>query len=484
MKKPLNQIETPVYPDIKKGPPRFVWSRKHYEINAGETLRDTEPYTQFYENAILAQSRDYNQTVYGISSHKDTVNSEFRPPIQSPYEDFGPITRIPCTIHSIIPHINPGTAGHDGGTSSYSAKNQRPSDIEGALTDRIKDATWRPTFYAPMDAPIDNSVLPDLEVKIPNISIDAGWYSNYNSGLSDVKEITQLKEKIFVKEDSGVCAGNFTMDAKNVWLENYQTKNNKPNYSIGSGMNTPIQQTNTSHLEGFVFDYNIPQISSTAGVNNPYKLDGEVNHNYDLQNNIPSYSVSSGKTSEFTSSFEIINHQLNKIIPQYSTTSGINTNYTADGIINHNYNFENNLPSHSITSGQHSSYITGVDERNYQLNDRLDHMPISVLNPGSEDTNYYDLPQIQTLDNVIRENKPSYSYTVPYEIPTYRTKNSDTIKHHFVKKIEPIKGYGNMNQSSGFIPRFGIDQPRKDFGGSSKAMERMGYAKKKVQYKM
>ncbi len=67
MKKPLNAIEVPTFPDIKKGPPRFQWSRKFWQADPGATLRDTEPFTQFYENAILVQSRDYNKTQYGSS---------------------------------------------------------------------------------------------------------------------------------------------------------------------------------------------------------------------------------------------------------------------------------------------------------------------------------------------------------------------------------------------------------------------------------
>ena len=118
IKKPLNMIENPVYPDIKKGPPRFVWSRKYWQVDPGATMRDTEPITQFIEPAVLAQSRDYNKTVYGQSSHKDIVNAAFRPPLLDYYEDIGPLNRIPATTKAIIPHINPSTAGHGGGTSS------------------------------------------------------------------------------------------------------------------------------------------------------------------------------------------------------------------------------------------------------------------------------------------------------------------------------------------------------------------------------
>lgn len=168
-------IENPVYPDIRQGPPRFTWSRKYAPVDTGAVLKSTEPFTQLVSPAILAQSRDYNKTVYGQSSHRDIVNAEFRPPPVSYYEDVAPLSRLPTKIHAIVPHINPGTAGFDSGTSGYTAQTTRPSDITKNLTDRVKTGELRPTFYAPLEMPQDNSVLPDLEVAIPNISAHAGW---------------------------------------------------------------------------------------------------------------------------------------------------------------------------------------------------------------------------------------------------------------------------------------------------------------------
>ena len=187
-------IENPVYPDIKKGPPRFVWSRKHWNVDTGATLMATEPFTQMIENAVLAQSRDYNKTVYGQSSHRDIVNAEFRPPLISYYEDIGPLNRVPTKIQALVPRINPTTSTDGGGTSGYLSKNDRPSAIEGALTDRVKKGDARPTFYAPYEVPQDNSVLPDLEAKLPAISLNSGWVFDYRADLTP-KEI-ELREKL------------------------------------------------------------------------------------------------------------------------------------------------------------------------------------------------------------------------------------------------------------------------------------------------
>jgi len=104
-KKPLNALENPIQPNILKTGPRFVWSKKFWQADPGAVLRDTGEITQFYDDAVLAQARDYNQTVYGQSSHKDIVNATFRPPLLDPIEDFFPLTRIPVTSWgNIVPH--------------------------------------------------------------------------------------------------------------------------------------------------------------------------------------------------------------------------------------------------------------------------------------------------------------------------------------------------------------------------------------------
>ena len=66
LKKPLNMLQGPVYPDIRKAPPRFVWSRKHWNVDTGQTLKQVEDIPQFFDSTVLFQSRDYNsQHAYG-----------------------------------------------------------------------------------------------------------------------------------------------------------------------------------------------------------------------------------------------------------------------------------------------------------------------------------------------------------------------------------------------------------------------------------
>ena len=137
LKKPLNSLNNPVYPDIRKALPRFQWSGKHWKVDEASALLSPEALHIAADHVILAQSRNYNKEIYGQSSHRDIVNGEFRPPIQDQYADFGPLTRIPVTSRTIIGRVNPGTTGHGNGTNLYTPNNQSITGISSYLTDRV-----------------------------------------------------------------------------------------------------------------------------------------------------------------------------------------------------------------------------------------------------------------------------------------------------------------------------------------------------------
>lgn len=419
LKKPLNMLEGPVYPDIKKGPPRFVWSRKFWQVDQGATMRDTEPYTQFIESAVLAQSRDYNKTVYGQSSHKDIVNAEFRPPLLSYYEDIGPLTRVPATIYAIVPRINPGTADHGAGTSGYSAKNERASDVPGALTDRIKNKEWRPTFYAPMEIPQDNSILPDLEAKLPSVSANAGW--NFNVFIPPLSEVD------YDAGDDRLGRIPFRTGYDGVKLdgphgrENYTTNYNRPQVSATAGSNNPISISTPLPVENFELGYNRPQVSVASGVNNPMLIDAET----------PTYELHDKR-------------------PRVSVTAGMNTPMNIDA----------------------ETYVDDLDTK-------LGRAPLTVINPETDfktEASVYN-----DIDRYVQQNRPHYSYVVPSHEPVYRERNVDTHHPHFREKLQTEKSYGQISQSSGAIPRAGIEQPRTSLGGKRNNPYKV--TKKKASYK-
>ena len=123
MRKPLNMLEAPVFPDIRRGPPRFRNAGKAWKVDTGRAMMETGNYTEeLYGHAVLVQPYDYNKTIYGQSSHRDVVNKSFRPPPRSPYFDEMPLSRLPATAAGpIIPRNNPGTTSD--GTNAYSARN-------------------------------------------------------------------------------------------------------------------------------------------------------------------------------------------------------------------------------------------------------------------------------------------------------------------------------------------------------------------------
>uniref|UniRef100_A0A6C0JPL6 Uncharacterized protein n=1 Tax=viral metagenome TaxID=1070528 RepID=A0A6C0JPL6_9ZZZZ len=103
-KRPLNYIEGPIYPDIKKEILQFRDAKKHWKVDIGDSLKESEKYPLFVNGIIEYQSRNRNQTMYGQSSHKSYVNEEVRLPLISPW-DLLPISRRPRL--PVTPRVNP-----------------------------------------------------------------------------------------------------------------------------------------------------------------------------------------------------------------------------------------------------------------------------------------------------------------------------------------------------------------------------------------
>ena len=391
LKKPLNMIETPIYPDIKKTLPRFRWSKKHWNVDVGSTLMETEAFPQLVQDAVLIQSRDYNKFQYGVSSHKDVVNLNFRPPLLT-MEDSMPLNRLPRPI--TVPRINPATY------DSYKAKNERANIIESSMTDREKVGTWRPTFYAPIDFPTDNSVLPDLEMKLPNVPASAGMVSPFTNEMSQqVSPVTLEYTKIGPDGEPGFNSP-FVFDGHNA-LENIDLSSNTPYVSASSGVYTDVTSNNAETPVGELF----------------YKR--------------PSVAASAGRTTTFTDfNSETPVDDLSYNRPQVSASAGIS-------------NVER--------------YTSLVDfDHNIQLDEKIS-QPHTVINPGpiGFDGQDYTRTETQVVDSIVQQNRPSYSYTVPQNFG-YRDTNELSHKPHFQQRLQVTGDY----RSKGFIPRKGIETQR------------------------
>lgn len=242
IKKPMNTLTNPVHPDIKKGPPQFKNSGKHWMVDVGRTLRETHDNVQHYDHAVLAQSRDYNKTRYGQSSHKDVVNKAFRPPLIT-MEDTMPLSRQPRKL--TVPRINPGTS-HDG----FKSQNNHKNDVQDHINDRVSEAYWDTGYYMPFDVPVDNSVLPDLQSTLPAYSTTAG-FNNIIQVDAPVKEIV-LKEvsrvvPIETNKQSDIDGQTYTMHDRD--LKKVHQK--RPNYSIALNKECQYRTRNEEYRPHF-----------------------------------------------------------------------------------------------------------------------------------------------------------------------------------------------------------------------------------------
>lgn len=482
IKKPMNMIENPVYPDIKQGPPRFVWSKKHWKVDAGATLRDLEAQTSLYDHAVLAQSSDYNKTVYGQSSHRDIVNAEFRPPIQSPYEDFHALSRTPATIHAIQPRINPGTANDTGGTNGFSARNERPSNIEANITDRLKDANgWRPTYYAPIENPEDNSVLPDLEIKLPPVSAQSGW--NIPFEKLPEEPIINLKQKIFLKDHAGYQS-QFNYDGKST-LESFETKRNMPITPVTSGTTTNFQHTDFSRFENFEFNPKTPFYSLDSGKTTTFTTNNDERH-YEFKKNTPYISVDSGKNTFVMLDGENNNnhYDLEYKIQPYSMDSGKNTNVTFfEQQLPEELNLKYNKPQVSVDSGKNTFVMLDAAVDLPELKQQRTAVPINT-NPGSSGITTENDRDMNS--NKYIRDKPAISYYIPQET-SFRDLNSRNIRPHFREKLQ-AKQTHNFSYGSAMPMKMNdefANQPIHSLQSTQKKtiVEKMGYGKKSTQYK-
>ena len=264
VKKPLNIIEGPMFPDIKETLPRFVDAKKHWTVDTGATILDTGHLDQTLNGAILAQSRSYNQTVYGQSSSKDVVNKNFRPPLLS-QDDFLPLSRQPRKI--VVPRINPS-----GVADSFFKQNNQPPAIDSYLTDRIKAGEWRPTFFAPITFPNDsNAIVPDLELTLPHYSATAGVNTPVRvDAPPQIPVLVGGREEFTLLLDSGV---NIPLKLDGDVVRDFNRLLNRPHYSAGAGVNTPVTIDMKTPLASLELNENRPRYAAAAGMNTPATID-------------------------------------------------------------------------------------------------------------------------------------------------------------------------------------------------------------------
>lgn len=403
LKKPTNMLETPIFPDIKKGPPRFIWTKKHWVVDPGRTMTEVEHVPQLQEAAVLYQSYDYNsQHAYGKRpNYTAFVNKEFRPPLIE-RDDIMPLSRIPRPV--AIPRINPGGA-HASGNNAFADQNIDIPQVEKYLTNRVKEGQIQPTFFCPMDSPVDNSTLPDLKNKLPSYSAGAGFKFPTVGEINSYQDLNYTKgyKKFHPETDAGLTP--VTIDAPN-----------------------------SSGMEGMILEYNNPQISDVAGINN-------------FGSNMIGLDTSSS------------NIELNYTKPQTSAWAGINSIRTFDQQRD-DLSLEYKRPTYSVSSGRNTFAPTTLTPVEFDLDEKIEG---KVPKDAGMNMTHIIAWSPEQADSKIDKNKvydvkPDVSYIVPRNT-RYTTHNElESAEPKFRQKVNALSQYQPQVHQS-YIPRSGISTP-------------------------
>jgi len=424
-KRPMNMLQTPVFADIKKEPPRFVWSRKHWDVDTGRTMMQVEAIPQMQEAAILYQSYDYNsQHAYGKRPTYDVfVNKEFRPPLID-RDDLLPLSRIPRP--TIIPRINPSGA-HSSGGSVFTAMNNEISDAGAYLTDRIKAGDMRPTFFAPMSKPEDNSVLPDLEFKRPQISASAG-----------------VRAFFYKPTDQG-CSGTTT---------DLPYKQFHP--SVIAGFKPTTTFNNTDQSSDMVLDYSRPQVSAASGCNG-YTTGLDVGPERDLHYSRPQISAAAGRNSVFKDGVVPIEYELEYSNPQISASAGrVARGLNSTTLIENLPEFGYKGPQISASAGFKHVTVNNDTPIELALATKLEGN--QAVSAGRNAPAIYGNASIQQSALGVTDEKHQISYAVPNNT-AYQAPNSRDHKVDFRQKALAL-GVRNQRAAQSAIPRAGISTPQ------------------------
>lgn len=397
-KKPMNMMDAPIYPDIKKGPIQFKNSGKHWTVDVGQTLLDTEPHTQLIEDAVLAVSYRDNIDRYGQSSYQEKI-TVFRPPLQNYYEDFGPLNRLPTKIHAITPYMTPGTAFDDN--STFSSMNNDIQEVHRFITDKVTTPAWRNTYFMPMETLPDTSVLPDLVTTLPTRSVYAGHNTIAHIDAPRTLKMSDIqKPQVSVHASTVVPYGSALYDQTSSDVILHETT---PLTSAHSGYSVPYTQQISTRLDEMELNKTLPSRSVTSGVQSQYTQQGR-------------------SSTEDT--------VLSKTLPTHSSSAGFTPLTLFDG-------------------------ESRLDEM--QLESRIE-TKLNIQNPGSE-TGYQTRVESYTSpdDYIKKRENPNVSVVAR---PSFGYQSPNSAKPiPFQQKLQPIKSYSSgLNQ--GTIHRSGVEETK------------------------
>lgn len=268
-KAPLNALENPVYPDIKRGPPRRIHIRPKWTVDADrEATEGIIDHPELYAHAILEHDYSESKFKYGRMNpdHTLVVNENFRPPPDD-LEDYLPLSRM--KVGTVAVRTNPG-----GGY--YKAQNTSLAEVNSYLSDRVKSATSVPTIEVKLSLPIEapRSLDRQPEDTLPTFSTSSGGkYRGASSHLA-VREM-ELEEKT---PRTGASAGYRTRLTPS---EDYDrplssvASKEVPTYSVSAGRGNVGSAWNHQAYAPVELEDEHLITSGSAGVSTPSLFRGE-----------------------------------------------------------------------------------------------------------------------------------------------------------------------------------------------------------------
>jgi hypothetical protein len=295
------------------------------------------------------------------------------------------------------------------------------------LTDRVKAGEIRPTFFCPVDSPVDNSILPDLELTLPARSVSAGFRMP-SIGTSPLESCPNGQER----------------------MANYRRFD-----PVGTAGFNPILISAPDGRAELELEYNNPQISACSGRNTLPGGDTMTVIDYDLEYNRPQISATAGRRAMAMDGMTPIDFDLDYNRPQISATAGRRA-MAMEGMTPVDFDLEYNRPQVSATSGRSTLPGEGLTPIDYDFGTKLEGSQSVVVTPKM--SAIYRAPEVQPSSSNITETRLGMG---PYVVPSnthYQAPNSVDHRLSFREKQHALSSYRPQGTLA-HIPRAGITDP-------------------------
>nr|WQM87200.1 hypothetical protein [Marseillevirus cajuinensis] len=434
-KQPLNPIEGPIQPCIKKDPPRFVEAGKAWTVNPGDIILDNAENPYLVDGTVLAVARDRNKTQYGQRSYTFKVNKNFRPPLID-RDDLVPLSRLP----------RPTTQYRNNPSIPFQTMN--PISVEGlryVKQQRCADGI-RPSFFHRVEEP-QPDVIVDLSQKLPTISAEAPKSTPVflsNECVSD-PNIRKIGWEVTLRNKGAVQPHLNSSVPVSLHQETQQPEleHRNPKVFAGAGATFCLRENGTMGQSDLELSKRNPSVFANAGREWFTRFDVQQ-PDVELELHNPSVFASAGEWNpvKYTNSSRDI--ELERRNPSVFADSrkefGVNVNTSSPDIF-----LEQKRPTVSVGAGK-SQPLENIQERNVELKQRVLHTNASTGRRAMEFGN----PEHSIQAPTRLANRVSTSADARKEAPVKETPRNEHVSLR--QTLEPNKG--NTYTSHSALPQF------------------------------